>query len=96
MPLYMAGNGWNDSSRPLRRPVVTPRLPVTLPVCMDRSNGGDMDALIKTIRPAKGSEAKPQDMRPAELDPSEILYRDSFKNRAHSTITTAGWSQSSR
>jgi GTP cyclohydrolase I len=32
-----------------------------------------MDALIKTIRPNKTSEAKSADVRPAELDPSEFL-----------------------
>src|SRR5947209_18536057 len=48
------------------------------PVRKDRSNGADMDALIKSLRPGraadlKPSEAKPADVRPAELDPSEFL-----------------------
>src|SRR6202158_2613581 len=32
-----------------------------------------MDALIKSLRPAKPSEAKLTETRPAELDPSEFL-----------------------
>src|SRR5579872_5527790 len=49
--------------------------PVLFP---DRSNGVDMDALIKSLRPGKApdlksSEAKPATPRPAELDPSEFM-----------------------
>src|SRR5947207_1603179 len=55
----------------------TTRLPVTLRSFKDRSNGGDMDALIKSIRQnkpdAKSPEVRSPDMRPAELDPSEFL-----------------------
>src|SRR5579872_6801806 len=53
-------------------------LPVTLRSVKDRSNGADMDALIKSLRTGrtaelKPSESKPADVRPAELDPSEFL-----------------------
>src|ERR1700694_2547144 len=60
-----------------------PRLPVTLRSIRDRSNGVDMDALIKSLRPGKPSDLKTSDIkpsdakiteaRPAELDPSEFL-----------------------
>src|ERR1700690_2714942 len=65
-----------------------PRLPVTLRSHYGRSNGVDMDALIKSLRPGKPSDVKPSDVkppenkpsdakpaeiRPAELDPSEFL-----------------------
>src|ERR1700737_1958340 len=53
------------------------------PVSHDRSNGVDMDALIKSLRPGKPSDIKPSEVkpsdakvpeaRPAELDPSEFL-----------------------
>jgi GTP cyclohydrolase IA len=58
------------------------------PVSHDRSNGVDMDALIKSLRSGKPSETKPSETkpsetkpleakvpeaRPAELDPSEFL-----------------------
>jgi GTP cyclohydrolase IA len=53
------------------------------PVIHDRSNGVDMDALIKSLRPGKSpdikapdvkpSDARAPDVRPAELDPSEFL-----------------------
>src|ERR1700737_2496329 len=53
------------------------------PVSHDRSDGGDMDALIKSLRPGKPSDIKPSEVkpsdaklpeaRPAELDPSEFL-----------------------
>src|SRR6202012_729693 len=71
----------------LRRPAVKPpRLPVTLRP-QGRSNGVDMDALIKSIRPSKPSDGKSSDSktdakateaklpegRVAELDPSEFL-----------------------
>jgi GTP cyclohydrolase IA len=63
-----------------------PRLPVTLRP-QGRSNGVDMDALIKSIRPSKPAEGKSSDPkteakaaearlpegRAAELDPSEFL-----------------------
>src|SRR5260370_20582381 len=44
----------------------------------DGSNGVDMDALIKSLRPGKPSDVKPAESkipegRPAELDPSEFL-----------------------
>jgi GTP cyclohydrolase I len=53
------------------------------PVIFGRSNGADMDALIKPLRTnkpldvdhsgGKTSETRPSDSRPAELDPSEFL-----------------------
>jgi GTP cyclohydrolase I len=67
----------------LRRPAANPpRLPGDTPVLVGRSNGEDMDALIKSLRPGKPSEIKPSDVkspdvapdtRPAELDPAEFL-----------------------
>src|SRR5258705_6888376 len=72
----------------LRRPAAEPpRLPGDTPVFAGRSNGEDMDALIKSLRPGKPSEIKPSeartpdvrapdvapDTRPAELDPAEFL-----------------------
>src|ERR1700754_4305777 len=68
------------NNRGLRRPAENPpRLPGDTPVLMrDRSNGDDMDALIKSLNPrktskAKASEAKAPEVRPAELDPAEFL-----------------------
>jgi GTP cyclohydrolase I len=60
----------------LRRPaaVVSPRLPGDTPVFVnDRSNGEKMDAIIKPLRGNKSADVKPQEFRPAELDPSEFL-----------------------
>src|SRR5579859_5852002 len=74
---------WDSGVWRLSRPVC----PVTLR-SRDRSNGVDMDALIKSLRPGKPSDhkpadakpadhkpadAKPTDVRPAELDPAEFL-----------------------
>jgi GTP cyclohydrolase IA len=66
-----------------RRPAVKPpRLPGDTPVFAGRSNGEDMDALIKSLRPGKPSDVKPSEVkspdvapetRPAELDPAEFL-----------------------
>jgi GTP cyclohydrolase IA len=50
------------------------RLPGDTPVSYDRSNGVDMDALIKPLRGnQKPSDTKASEFRPAELDPSEFL-----------------------
>src|SRR3954470_8032212 len=50
------------------------RLPVTLRSVDGRSNGADMDALIKPLRGnQKPSDVKAPEFRPAELDPSEFL-----------------------
>src|SRR5471032_2434495 len=81
--LYMDGDGGN-TARPICGSVslavtiwntrtqasggLPPRLPVTLR-SYDRSNGVDMDALIKAFRP----DAKPLETRPAELDPAEFM-----------------------
>src|SRR3954451_14007059 len=47
--------------RGLRRPAAKlPRLPGDTPVPKDRSNGEDMDALIKSIRPSKSTDAAPE------------------------------------
>jgi GTP cyclohydrolase I len=71
----------------LRRPAANPpRLPGDTPA-FGRSNGEDMDALIKSLRPGKAPEIKPSDVkpsevkspdvapetRPTELDPAEFL-----------------------
>src|ERR1700712_3340383 len=50
------------------------RLPGDTPVSYDRSNGVDMDALIKPLRGnQKPSDVKVPEFRPAELDPAEFL-----------------------
>src|SRR5882757_975912 len=50
------------------------RLPGDTPVCKGRSNGVDMDALIKPLRGnQKPSDVKAPEFRPAELDPAEFL-----------------------
>src|SRR6266700_1089295 len=84
----MVGKGGNDSlaiQRPDRFAHLFPgvrrqtaRLPVTLRSRRDRSNGVDMDALIKSLRPNRPSDPKSADpklpeARPAELDPAEFL-----------------------
>src|SRR6266700_3207388 len=89
----MVGKGGNDSlaiQRPDRFAPLFPgvrrqtaRLPVTLRSRRDRSNGVDMDALIKSLRPNRPSDPKSADpksadlklpeARPAELDPAEFL-----------------------
>src|SRR6201747_186773 len=50
------------------------RLPGDTPVAYGRSNGVDMDALIKPLRGnQKPSDVKAPEFRPAELDPAEFL-----------------------
>src|ERR1700712_1181787 len=50
------------------------RLPGDTPVSYDRSNGVDMDALIKPLRGnQKPPDVKAPEFRPAELDPAEFL-----------------------
>lgn len=70
---------WMGLRRPAAKP---PRLPGDTPVSAGRSNGEDMDALIKSLRPGKPSDLKPSEVkspdvapetRPAELDPAEFL-----------------------
>src|ERR1700730_6580525 len=47
--------------------------PVTLRSVNGRSNGVEMDALIKPLRGNKPSEVRAAEFRPAELDPAEYL-----------------------
>ncbi|MEH2626018.1 GTP cyclohydrolase I [Bradyrhizobium sp. AZCC 1719] len=70
---------WMGLRRPAAKP---PRLPGDTPVFAGRSNGEDMDALIKSLRPGKSSDLKSSEVkspdvapeaRPAELDPAEFL-----------------------
>src|ERR1700712_1212206 len=49
------------------------RLPGDTPVSYDRSNGVDMDALIKPLRGSMPTDVKAPEFRPAELDPAEFL-----------------------
>src|SRR6202051_252316 len=41
-----------------------------------RSNGVDMDALIKSLRPGKPSDLKPSDPKPSDLKPSDAKVPD--------------------
>src|SRR5476651_728330 len=49
-----------------------PRLPGDTPAFWGRSNGVDMDALIKPLRPGKPSDVKPSDARPSDAKPSDL------------------------
>src|SRR3979411_491257 len=42
-----------------------------------RSNGFDMNALIKPLRPGKPSDLKPSDLKPSDLKPSDVKSPDS-------------------
>src|SRR5438270_7170554 len=63
MALYMVADGRNTV-----RPAARSRDGFN-----GRSDGVDMDALIKPLRGNKPSDTRPSEFRPAELDPAEFL-----------------------
>jgi len=63
-----------------------PRLPVTLR-SYGRSNGVDMDALIKSLRPGRAPDLKAPDLKAPDLNPSDIKPSDIKPSEARAPET---------